>query len=152
TAWADLGVGSQETVKSATGFSGASAGWDYALTASMADSEGFSATNPAVAFGNDDPDKDGYHQHCLSGSLGYRWASGHRLGLTFYNSYTNGDYAAGVWGPTAYALTRQQAYTLTSKSENSANRQRVVRLGLSKPYNHDGGWESRVSTLQRSYA
>lgn len=152
TAWADLGVGSQNTVKSAAGFSGAAAGWDYALTASMADSDGFSATNPAVAFGNHDPDKDGYHQHSLSGSLGYRWASGHHLGLTFYNSYINGDYDAGVWGPPAYALTRQQAYSLTSTNDITTNWQSVLRFGLSKEYYDDRGWDSRFSTLQRSYS
>src|SRR5690606_36010199 len=32
SAWADIGIGSHETFRTSTGFSGATAGWDYSLT------------------------------------------------------------------------------------------------------------------------
>lgn len=152
SAWADLGIGSQETFKAATGFSGAAAGWDYSLTASMAESDGYSTTTPAAAFGNHHPDDDGYHQHTVAGSLGYRWAAGQHLGVSFYNSYINGDYDSGEWSHPAYALTRQQAYSLTSTNDITADWQSVLRLGLSKEAYDDRAWDTTFSSLLRSYS
>lgn len=152
SAWADLGIGSHSTVKSATGFSGAAAGWDYSLSASMAESDGYSTTTPAAAFGNHHPDDDGYHQHTLAGSLGYRWAAGQHLGVSFYNSYINGDYDSGEWSHPAYALTRQQAYSVTSTNDITADWQSVLRLGLSKEAYDDRAWDTTFSSLLRSYS
>lgn len=149
--WADIGFGTDNTFKAATGFSGAEAGWDYSLSASMAESDGHSTTTPAVAFGSHHPDEDGYSQHTLAGSLGYRWAPGHHLGFSFYNSYIDGDYDAGAWGPPAHALTRQQAYSFTSTNAITAKWQSVVRLGLSKESYDDRAWDAKFSSLQRSY-
>ncbi|NYT25779.1 TonB-dependent receptor [Alcaligenaceae bacterium] len=150
--WADIGIGSYETFKAATGFSGASNGWDYSLSASMAESGGYSTTTPEAAFGNHHPDDDGYSQHTLAGSLGYRWAPGHHLGASFYNSYINGDYDSGQWSHPAYALTRQQAYTVTSTNDITANWQSVLRFGLSKESYDDRAWGTTFSSLQRSYS
>lgn len=152
SAWADFGIGSQSTVRTASGFSGAASGWDYALTASMANSDGYSTTTPDAAYGNHHPDKDGYQQHALSGSLGHRWGAGHHLGLTFYNSYIDGDYDAGEWSHPAYALTRQQAYSLTSTNDITQQWQSVLRFGLSKESYDDRGWDTVFSTLLRSYS
>src|SRR5690606_34465333 len=150
--WAELGVGSHSTVRSSTGFSGAAAGWDYALTASMAESDGYSSTSPDAAYGNHHPDDDGYRQHSLSGSLGYRWAPGQHLGVSFYNSYINGEYDAGEWTPAARALSRQQAYSLTSTNDVTEYWQSVLRFGLSKESYDDRVWDTRFSTLLRSYS
>ncbi len=150
--WAELGVGSHSTVRSSTGFSGAAAGWDYALTASMAESDGYSSTSPDAAYGNHHPDDDGYSQHSLSGSLGYRWAPGQHLGVSFYNSYINGEYDAGEWTPAARALSRQQAYSLTSTNDVTEYWQSVLRFGFSKESYDDRVWDTRFSTLLRSYS
>lgn len=152
SAWAELGAGSHSTVRSATGFSGSASGWDYALTASMAESDGYSSTSPDAAYGNHHPDDDGYSQHSLSGSLGYRWAPGQHLGISFYNSYINGEYDAGAWTPAARALSRQQAYSLTSTNDVTTNWQSVLRFGLSKESYDDRVWDTRFSTLLRSYS
>lgn len=152
SAWADLGMGTHGTVRSATGFSGAAGGWDYALTASMADSDGYSTTSPDAAYGNHHGDDDGYRQHAFSGSLGYRWAAGQHLALTFYNSYINGEYDAGAWMPAARALSRQQAYSLTSTNDINAVWQSVLRVGLSKESYDDRAWDTQFSTLLRSYS
>jgi len=151
SAWADLGIGTDDTFKAATGFSGAAAGFDYALTASMAESNGYSTTSPEAAFGNHHPDDDGYSQHTLAGSLGYQWAPGHHLGATFYNSYIDGDYDSGEWSHPAYAITRQQAYKITSTNDITQNWQSVLSLGLSKESYDDRVWDTRFSTLQRNY-
>ena len=152
SAWADLGVGSHNTFKASTGFSGAADGWDYSLVAGMAESGGYGSTTPDVAFDNHHPDDDGYSQHTLSGSLGYRWANGQHLGMSFYNSYLDGDYDAGQWSHPAYALTRQQVYSVTSTNELTDQWQSVLRMGLSKESYDDRAWGTTFSTLQRLYS
>ncbi|NGR07671.1 TonB-dependent receptor [bacterium SGD-2] len=152
TAWADLGIGSHETVRAATGFSGARDGWEYSLAASGADSGGHSASSQAVAFGNHHSDDDGYQQHTLTGSLGYRWAPDQHLGFTFYNSYINGEYDAGEWTHPAYALTRQQSYSLTSTNAITNSWKSILRFGLSKESYEDRVWDTRFSSLQRVYS
>src|SRR5690606_1589048 len=111
SAWANLGFGTYDTFKSSVGVSGAQDGWDYALSSSLADSSGFKATSPVSPVFN--ADKDGYSQHGLSGSLGYRGKAGHHVGLTAYNDFINGETDAGAGPIRAYGITRQQAYTLT---------------------------------------
>ena len=79
SAWGNVGLGSQDTFKASAGFSGAGQGWDYSLASSYGTSDGFNATNPLSFSYN--PDKNGYTQHGLNGSLGYEWAQGQHLGL-----------------------------------------------------------------------
>lgn len=150
SAWADFGIGTHSTVKSGTGFSGASAGWDYSISASMTESDGHSATTPDVAFGHN-PDADGYSQHTMTGSLGYRWAPGQHLGLSFYNSYINGDIDAGAGDARAFTQTRQQAYSLTSTNDITAKWQSVLSVGLSKETLNTPIYDSKYSSLQRRY-
>ncbi len=152
SAWADFGVGSHETFKAATGFSGAHGGWDYALSASGTDSAGYSTASKAAAYGNYNPDDDGYHQHTVTGSLGHRWAKGQHLGFSFYNSYINGEYDAGEWTHPARALTRLQSYALTSTNDITDTWESVVRFGLSKEAYDDRVWDTRFSSLQRLYS
>jgi vitamin B12 transporter len=150
SAWANIGFGTYGTAKTSAGISGAQDGWDYHLTGSLADSSGFNATNEqSFSF---HPDKDGYHETAWSGSLGYRWAPGHHIGLTAYNSLMNGDFDAGAFYDAPYTLTRQQAYGLTSTNDITANWQSVLRFGLSKETLENRSFDSRYSSLQRSYA
>ena len=150
SAWANIGFGTYGTAKTSAGISGAQDGWDYHLTGSLADSSGFNATNQqSFSF---HPDKDGYHETAWSGSLGYRWAPGHHIGLTAYNSLMNGDFDAGAFYDAPYTLTRQQAYGLTSTNDITANWQSVLRFGLSKETLENRSFDSRYSSLQRSYS
>ncbi len=149
-AWGSVGYGSYDTFKSSAGISGAQDGWDYALSSSMADSSGFNATNPDNIYSYH-PDRDGYRQHSLSGSLGYTWKRGHHVGLTAYNGYMNGDYDAGEYTSPAYGITRQQAYTLTSTDDITDYWQSILRFGLSKEYVENRAYDSHYSSLQRSY-
>src|SRR5690554_2036426 len=126
SAWADIGIGSYDTFKSALGFSGAKDGWDYALSSSMGESGGFNATNRlSPAF---DEDIDGYSQHALSGSLGYTWQPGHHIGLTVFNGYMDGAYDQSFAPLDARTITRQQAYSVTSTDDITDYWQSVLRL------------------------
>ncbi len=153
SAWGNIGYGSHDTFKSSTGISGAKDGWDYSLAASMADSTGFSATNPLSGAFTYNGDRDGYTQHALSGSLGYRWRPGHHIGLIAYNGYIDGQFDSGPDPRPAHTLTRQQAYSLTSTDDITDYWQSVLRFGFSKEFNESRGpdWDSSVGSLQRSY-
>ncbi len=151
-AWGNVGIGSYDTFKSSIGFSGAADGWDYSLASSMAESGGFNATNPYAGEYTYNPDTDGYNQHTLSASLGYRWRPGQHIGLTAYNGYISGDYDSGLFEPNAYGITRQQAYTLSSTNEITDFWESVLRVGFSKDsYDDRTSWGLVHGTIQRSY-
>lgn len=150
SAFGNIGLGSYGTFKSSVGLSGASNGWDYGISASLADSEGFNAINSP----NTSKDKDGYTQRALSASLGYRWMPGHHIGLTTYNGYNHGDtdaYAASL--DPAYAVTRQQIHSITSTDDITDYWQSVLRFGLTRESmeNVDRSSANTIASLQRMY-
>ncbi|GAB2886091.1 TonB-dependent receptor [Paralcaligenes sp. KSB-10] len=147
--YGNIGYGTYDTFKSSLGFSGASDGWDYSLSSSMAESSGFNATTASNFSYN--KDADGYSQHTLAGSLGYRWRPGHHIGITAYNGYIRGDYDAGGISP-AYAITRQQIYSLTSTDDVTDYWQSVLRFGFSRDQGDDRAYQSIYGSLQRSYS
>ncbi len=150
-AHANIGLGSHSTFKSGAGFSGAQDGWNYAFSASMAESDGFNSSNPDSGPYTYNQDDDGYSQHSLSGSVGYRWKAGHHIEATAYNSYINADYDAGAYSHPAYSLTRQQAYSISSTDAITDRWESVLRLGLSKSGYEDRTWNTLFSSLQRSF-
>lgn len=152
-AWGNVGIGSYDTFKSSVGFSGSANGWDYSISSSMAESGGFNASNPDSGPFTYNPDSDGYSQHALSASLGYRWRPGQHIGLTAYNGYMNGDFDAGAFGQNAMAITRQQAYALTSTNEITDAWESVLRFGFTKGASDSrtNGVASTSNILQRSY-
>ncbi|MGB3276267.1 MAG: TonB-dependent receptor [Castellaniella sp.] len=158
SAWANVGYGSYETAKSSLGLSGASDGWDYSFSTSAATSQGVDAlrrrkANNSLIAGYY-PDKDGYRSHAVSGTLGYRWAEGHRIGLTAYNGYTNGDYDNEFTPyPNTYAIDRQQAYSLGSTDRITDWWESDLRFGFTKDSNDNRSDTSSVfSSLKRHYS
>ena len=154
--WANVGYGSYETARSSLGLSGASQGWDYSVSSSVANSKGFDATrehtaNNAASFSHY-PDQDGYRSHALSGTLGYRWAEGHRIGLMAYNSQTRGDYDADAFTPNAYAFSRQQAYALSSSDRITDWWNSELRFGFTKEGYDDRAYTAETNLLSRHYS
>ncbi|WP_066456778.1 TonB-dependent receptor domain-containing protein [Castellaniella caeni] len=156
SAWANVGYGTYETSKSSLGLSGASDGWDYSLSASANDSKGFDATRKRMANNSDNlghyADKDGYRSHAVSGTLGYRWAEGHRIGLTAYNSQIRGDYDAGSSVPDAYAFYRQQAYGVTSTDRITDWWESDLKFGFTKDGYDDRTYNTLFNSLKRQYS
>jgi vitamin B12 transporter len=155
-AWANIGIGTYDTFKSSAGFSGAKDGWDYSLSSSLAESGGFNATRPDVPFGAFNRDADGYSQRSLAATLGYRWRAGHHVGITAYNGVTDGDYDSGPADYSAHAITRQQAYSVTSTDDITADWQSVLRFGFSSERvdsrTGDAFTSGAFSSQQRSYS
>jgi len=144
SAWANLGYGTYETVKSSAGISGASHGWDYSFSASAASSKGFDvmrrhfANNSSTDSWGHDLDDDGYASRGWTGALGYRWAPGHRIGLTAYSSYLHAD-SDGTQDDFPYAtednvrnLVRQEAYRVTSTDQITDRWESVLQFGWTR--------------------
>ena len=70
---AALRLGSQGTDDLTAGFAGGQGPWTYSLQGQHFQTDGFSATNAKVPFGNFNPDNDGFRQASLSGRVRFRF-------------------------------------------------------------------------------
>lgn len=127
-----IGVGSYGTFKTYAGIEGANGNFDYRLAGSFASSDGFNATNPEAGIYTYNNDEDGFEQATINGALGYRWAEGQHIGVSFFNGYSHNDYDSGLLTDNVYDVTRQQAYTVTSTNQITDWWQSVLRFGFSK--------------------
>ena len=83
-----LGGGTYNTRHASTGISGGSAVVDYAIGASYAESDGYSARTRQ----QDNPDADGYRRQSAHASLGLQLNAAHRLDTTVLHSNSNVGY------------------------------------------------------------
>ncbi len=156
--WANAGYGTYDTSRTSLGLSGAAQGWDYSASVSAANSRGFNGLRRHKADNSPVPaynaDKEGYRSHAISGTLGYRWSEGHRIGLTAYNGYTIGDYDNEFTGnASAGATYRQQAYSLTSSDRITAWWSSDLHLGFTKDGNENrDNPPSMFSSFKRHYS
>lgn len=70
---AALRGGSQGSDEVTAGFAGGQGPWTYSLQGQHFQTDGFSATNAKVPFGNFNPDDDGFRQASLSGRVRFRF-------------------------------------------------------------------------------
>jgi vitamin B12 transporter len=94
------GYGSSEW---SAGLGGAHGVLDLSATLASERSDGVSALRPDDAFGNYNPDDDGYRLDSGQFSLGLKPATGHRIGLTFLRSRLDAQYDASEFLPPTYA-------------------------------------------------
>jgi vitamin B12 transporter len=120
---AHAAAGGERSFEADLGVSGvASADIDYAAGASHAASRGVSALREGDAFGNFNPDHDGYRRSGGQLALGYTPAQGHRIGLQAVASRLNAQFDASEFAPPDFA---QDA------SPDFRNRQRTDQVSLS---------------------
>jgi vitamin B12 transporter len=77
--------------------------WDGSLSLSYEGNEGVSALRPGDAFGNYNPDHDGYRLASGQLRLGFKPAPGHRIGLTWLRSENEAQYDASEYPPPSFA-------------------------------------------------
>jgi len=94
------GYGSSEW---SAGWRGASGALDLAATLSSERSDGVSALRPGDAFGNFNPDTDGYRLDTGQLRVGLTPAAGHRIGLTVLRSRLDSRYDGSEFLPPDYA-------------------------------------------------
>jgi vitamin B12 transporter len=77
------------------GLSGGTGTLSYSLSLGSLREDGFSSTNPKVAFGNHNPDKDGVDQDSLSASLRWALAPGWSTDVHFTQADGNSQFDGG---------------------------------------------------------
>ena len=153
--YADIGFGSDSTVRTGAGFSAADGTFDYSLNAQHAKSDGYNATTKDNIYNSYNPDDDGYEQHSLSGSFGWTWAPEQRIGIHFFNSYNSGDYDAGEYDSVgANVKNRQQIYGISSSNKITDWWYSTIRYGFGKTSMHDyAPWgDTSNKTYQNSFS
>lgn len=86
-----VGAGSQGTYNAAAGIAGATGAWDYGVSASYEESDGFNALTNDAAWGYN-PDKDGYDRKSAQARLGFKVNDQHRLDASLLISRLNSGY------------------------------------------------------------
>jgi vitamin B12 transporter len=149
---ASAGYGTYATGAATAGVAGGDRAWRYALQAGARRSDGFTAIgNPANSSYN--PDRDGYRDESVSGSLGYRFAPEQEVSIQFFRSRENAQFDA------APGFDDRTITTLTSYS--IASRNRLVSFWTSRleagegdddSVSQTGFGPSRFKTRQHQYA
>ncbi len=150
----NIGVGTHSLFKSSLGLSGASNGWDYRLAGSYASSDGFNATREKLGTFTYNPDRDGFEQASLSGALGYTWKPGNRLGVSFYNGYTNGQFDSGAYDTNTFGIMRQQSVAVTSNNRLADWWESVLQVSVNRNiYDSRASYgDSVIGSIQRTYS
>ncbi|WP_439518675.1 TonB-dependent receptor domain-containing protein [Hydrogenophaga sp.] len=112
------------------GLSGGNDTVTYNLSLGTLREDGFSSTNPRVAFGNHNPDKDGFDQDSLAASLRWAMAPGWTTDVQFTqaDSVSRFDQGPGTFDVRSVATTRVAAWGLERKWSPDSR----TRLSLSR--------------------
>jgi vitamin B12 transporter len=89
---AHAALGSRASFETSLGLAGTQGLWNYTLALASEGSEGVSALRPGDAFGNYNPDADGFKRHSILIKLGHSPAAGQRLGLMWQASHLRSQY------------------------------------------------------------
>ncbi|MCB5363603.1 TonB-dependent receptor [Pusillimonas sp. CC-YST705] len=86
---ATVAYGSRATARASASVAGGENGWRYHLAGSAERSRGYDATDTDTLGHN--PDRDGFRNTSVSGSLDYEWRPEQSVGLQFLRSRVNGQ-------------------------------------------------------------
>ena len=128
---ASVTVGSYGHREATAGFSGGTDELTYSLNVGRLREDGFSATNSRVAFGNYNPDKDGFEQDSVSGSLRWAFAPGWSTDVHFTQAdgTSRFDQGPGTFDVRSETTTRAAGWGLERKW--SADTRTQLRLSRS---------------------
>ena len=142
-------AGSRGTYRVAASTRGAAEGLTYGLAVSEFTTDGFSAMNtrqiPTV-----NPDKDGYRNQTINGSLAKAWREGQEFGLRFSHSVGNADYDASG-GRTKKHETRTDVNAITLFSNNRMTDDWTSRLSYAQFSDDSLNRVTSVSTSRERY-
>lgn len=149
---ATAGGGSDGARSVSAGLAGSRSGWRYALNLSEDASDGFNS-KPKDPKAN--PDRDGFRNRAAAVSLGYQFAPGHELGLSFLHAEGRNRYDASGATVNWVNHTRNGAANLVL--QNALTDQWSSRLSVGRSIDDssnlkDGIRNSRFNTEQRQYA
>jgi vitamin B12 transporter len=130
-------AGSRGTRSVSGGVSGKSGDTRYSLSAARFRTDGFSANNVAQ-FRTENPDKDGYRNNSVAGSVSNEWAKGHEIGARLYANDGKFDFdGGGFGGPTGTGggTSKQQSFAVFSKNRFAPNWLSTVTLSQTETRN-----------------
>ena len=96
-------LGGYDSARGDAAASGAIGAWDYALSVGIEKSAGVSAIAPNDAFGNFNPDRDGFRRKSGNVNVGFAPASGHRVGVHVLETRLNAQYDSSEFLPPTFA-------------------------------------------------
>jgi len=96
-------IGGYDSARGDAAASGAIGAWDYALSLGIEKSAGVSAIAPNDAFGNFNPDRDGFRRKSGNVNVGFAPAAGHRIGVHALETKLNSQYDSSEFPPPAFA-------------------------------------------------
>ncbi len=155
---ARLALGSLGAKEASAGLRGSSGVWDYAASLSREQAQGVSALRPGDAFGNYNPDRDGFKLDAAQVGVGFKPATGHRVGLTLLHTRLNSQYDASEFLPPNYAQDaspdfrtrlRTAVAALDWRGELTANVSGSARASNSLDDARSGGSETDHFRTQR---
>ena len=146
---ANVEAGSRGTYRLSASTGGASEGLTYGLAVSEYSTDGFSALNTRQRTAAN-PDKDGYINSSINGSLKKMWREGQEFGLRMSFSRGRSDYDS-AWDST---YTKHQSTTdvntMTLFSNNRVTDKWTSRLSYSQ-FNDDTTYKTTSKVLQDRY-
>lgn len=142
------------------GASGARGPWDLAASVAHEASDGVSALRPGDAFGNYNPDRDGYRLDSAQARVGLAPAAGQRIGLALFHSMLDTHYDASEFLPPAFVQDSSPDFRTRLRSTVAALDWRgalapgwtgSAKVSRSTDASHSGGTvETRYATTRDS--
>jgi vitamin B12 transporter len=123
-------VGSRNTQRMSASSRGTSDGFSYGLVVSEYFTKGFSAINTRQ-YSLANPDRDGYRNQSVSGSLAKTWSDGHEIGMRFMNAVGKADYDSGYALATDRHDSRTEVSSYSVYSNDRLTDQWTSRLSVS---------------------
>ena len=96
-------VGGYRSTRADAGASGTRGPWDYAVSLGHEESRGVSAVVPDDAFGNFNPDRDGFRRDSGTVKLGFAPATGHRVGVHVLETRLHSHFDSSEFLPPTFA-------------------------------------------------
>jgi len=122
-------VGSRNTQRISASARGSADGLTYGLTVSDYVTKGITAVNTRQYL-SANPDRDGYRNQSVSGSLAKSWSEGHEIGLRFTNAVGKSDFDSGYGLATDRHLSRTEISSYTIFSNNRISDTWTSRLSM----------------------
>ena len=161
--YAAVTLGSESHAQFSTGLTGGAGDVTYALSAQKTREAGFSATNSKVGVATFNPDRDGFEQNSLSGSIAYQINPSWKLdaGLVYADSVSRSDdglnrdtrYSSitnvarvGIEGNVLPGWKTQLRYSHSSDTNRAIAAAPALLPGLFKTTQGQVGWQNDVDT------
>ncbi len=117
---AHAALGGYGSRQGSVGASGSAGAWDLAASVAREQSDGVSALRPGDAFGNFNPDRDGYRLDSAQARIGLAPADGHRIGLTLLTTKLNAQYDSSEFLPPAFAQDSTPDFRNRQRTQTAA--------------------------------